>query len=106
MRLTKMSRQEVFLDRISKQALSLLQEEEDPKQAMAWAENRLREGNLFPLFLNPSDNPSAWVQQVISDNPDILGESVPWMMERYRQPDGAETFEELILNLIPTEGGL
>lgn len=43
---------------------------------------------------------------VIEDNRDILDESVPWLIARGWEPESMETFGELILTLIITEGGL
>ena len=49
---------------------------------MQWAEQRLSE--------------------VIAQNLDLMDDSIPWMKERDSHPEKAETFEELILQLIPS----
>jgi hypothetical protein len=97
---------EKFLDRISRRALELLKESDSPQQEMAWAEDRLFQANMLWVGQPNRKNLSEWIQQAIADNPAILDESVPWMMERGSQPEDAETFEGLILKLIPSEGGL
>lgn len=102
-----MSRDEILLDRIAKRAAKLPKESENPKAEMLWAEKRLREAGLFPLFLNPDlENPRVWALQVLEDNWDIRDESLPWVRAHNSHPERAETFENLILSLIATEGGL
>ena len=73
---------------------------------MCWAENRLFEANLLNFTPNRS-SPQAWANQAIAQNWDIKDESLPWLKERDNLDlRGVETFEGLILSLIPTEGGL
>jgi len=92
------------LDKIANRAVELLKEEENPKRAMKWAENRLLEENLFNG--NPNrKNPREWAEQVIAQNPDLT-DSLPYLKGKGLYPEKAETFEELILSLIPSEGGL
>ncbi len=95
------------LEAIADRAKSLLAESPDPQQEMEWAERRLTEAGLLN-YLGELDraNPVRWVQQAIEDNPDLASESLPWLRERGVDLSKAETFEELILRLIPSEGGL
>jgi hypothetical protein len=97
-------RRQALLDKISSRAEALLKESPDPRQEMEWAENRLFEANLFSG--NPPKSPAPWVQQVIAENWDLQDESIPWVLEKDSRPEKAETFENLILSLIPSEGGL
>jgi hypothetical protein len=73
---------------------------------MEWAERRLTEAGLLNYWGElDRANPVRWVQQAIEDNPDLASESLPWLRERGVDLSKAETFEELILRLIPSEGG-
>ena len=98
-------RRQAWLDQIADQAQKLLREEPNPKQQMQWAEQRLSEANLFGWGRPPSD-PRGWTQMVIAQNSDLMDEAMPWWKERGIHPEQAETFESLILQLIPSEGGL
>jgi hypothetical protein len=98
-------RRQAWLDQIADQAQKLLREEPNPKQQMQWAEQRLSEANLFGWGRPPSD-PRGWTQMVIAQNWDLLDEAMPWWEERDIYAEQAETFESLILQLIPSEGGL
>ena len=42
----------------------------------------------------------------LAQNPDVMSECISWLLERDSHPEKAETFESLILSLIPSEGGL
>jgi hypothetical protein len=97
---------EKLLDRVSKRLVHLLRQEENPKQMMLWAEERLFEASLWSGGNPQHKDPSAWVQQVITHNPDIWEQSLPWLEEKDSRPESARTFEGLILSLLPTEGGL
>jgi hypothetical protein len=95
------------LEAIADRAKSLLAESPDPQQEMEWAERRLTEASLLNYWGElDRGNPARWVQQAIEDNPDLASESLPWLRERGADLSKAETFEELILRLIPSEGGL
>ena len=59
-----------------------MNEESSAPAQMQWAEQRLSE--------------------VIAQNLDLMDDSIPWMKERDSHPEKAETFEELILQLIPS----
>jgi hypothetical protein len=52
-----------------------------------------------------SGNLAAWTQAVIATNPDLV-DSLFYLQERAREPERAQTFENIILSLIPSEGGL
>ena len=93
------------LQKIADRALHLLKEEDNPELAMRWAEDHLREANLYN-FPPHTNDPEKWADQVIAQNPDMVDQSLPWIQERDSHPERAETFESLIFNLIPTEGGL
>ena len=43
---------------------------------------------------------------MIAQNWDLKEETLPWLEERDSHPENAETFDSLILQLIPSEGGL
>ena len=106
-KIVKMTRNEILLDRIARRAAQLLKESENPQAEMEWAEARLREAGLFPLFLNPGlKNSRKWAQDVLEDSLDIRYESLPWVRAHNSHPVRAETFESLILDLISTEEGL
>ena len=72
---------------------------------MLWAERRLFQENLLGSD-PPSRDPVAWTEHVIARNLDLMDQSIPWLAERDSHPEKAETFEELILRLIPSEGVL
>ena len=96
-----------LLGQIAARALELLKEEPPARQAAAeaWAEGKLREGNL--LAFDPArKSPARWTAQAIAQNLDLIDQSFPFLRERDIHPEKAETFEELILDLIPREGGL
>jgi hypothetical protein len=95
-----------LLDKIADRAAHLLMKEsDDPQAEMRWAEDKLMEANLFNG--NPDrKNPQQWAEEVIAQNDNLADESLPWIKERDLHPEKAETFENLILSLIPTEGGL
>ena len=93
-----------ILDKIASRAENLLKQSQDPQKEMQWAENRLLEADL--LSSTPSrKNPQDWAEQAIAQNPDLTDQSLPWLKERDLHPEKAETFEELILSLIPSESG-
>ena len=46
------------------------------------------------------------MELVIARSLDLKDNSLPWLEERDIHPEKAENFEELILSLIPKEGGL
>jgi hypothetical protein len=72
---------------------------------MRWAERRLFEQNLLHSD-PPRQDPQAWCEQAIAGNWDMADESMFYIACRGSQPELAQTFEELILSLIPSEGGL
>jgi hypothetical protein len=93
------------LDRAASRADELLSKSPNPQADMAWAEGRLEEAGL--LEGNPSrKNPFSWSQDALAENPALLEQSPGYLQERGTQPEKAPTFENLILSLIPTEGGL
>ena len=105
-RTEKVGRKQRRLDRIASRALSLLQVSDDPEREMAWAEHRLWEENLLAAVKFNRKNLFQWTEHVIAQNQDLKDESLPWQEERDSHPEDAETFEELILRLIPSEGWL
>ena len=82
-----------------------MKESDNPQAEMKWAEGRLLEANLYNGNPNRKD-PRQWAEEVIARNWNISDESLPWNRERNIHPERAETFEELILDLIAMEGGL
>jgi hypothetical protein len=91
------------LSKISERAPSLLKESDDPKAEMDWALHRLEQRSLY--LGNPSPLALAqWTEQVIAQNPELM-EVFLYLQERDIHPEKAETFEELILDLIPQKGG-
>ena len=102
----KISPNQQWLDRIAAKAAELLKQSPNPQREMTWAERRLEESSLFEGNRPRTDNPSIWTEQVIAQNPDLMDQSIPWLKERASHPEEAETFEQLILQLIPQEGGL
>lgn len=102
---SEQSRKQGWLNQIASRALSLLQSNPDPQAQITWADNQLEEANLYdpPLSrLSPQD----WTEQAIAQNLDVMDQSIPWLEERDSHPEKSEDFEELILSLIPKEGGL
>jgi len=95
-----------WLDQISRHALVLLRQESQPQaqRSMRWAERRLSEANLWSG--NPPNDLPSWTAQVIARNPDLMGDSLPHLQERDLHPEKAESFESLVLQLIPSESGL
>jgi len=63
------------------------------------------EANLYNFPPHQND-PREWADRVIAQNPDMEDQSIPWIREHGEHPERAETFENLILTLIPMEGGL
>jgi hypothetical protein len=96
---------QLVLDKISDRAAELLKESENPQSEMRWAETRLMEANLYN-YPPHQDDPQEWAEMVIAQNLDLEDQSVPWVQEHNSHPERAETFENLILSLIPTEGSL
>ena len=94
------------LEKIASRALALLRKSPHPKAEMEWAEHLLREEGLFQSFQDPEPTPGPWVELVIAQSLDMKDHSLPWLEERDIHPEKAENFEELILSLIPKEGGL
>lgn len=95
---------EVFAQ-VANRALHLLKQSPSPQREMSWAEDQLREANLLG-FSPERQSLARWTEQAIAQNPDLRDKSLPWLRERDSHPEKAETFEELILRLIPSEGGL
>ena len=97
-----------WLDKIARRALHLLKASDDPSRKMTWAEDLLFKEGLWQG--NPPDrqNPFQWTEQVIAQNPEMLDQDVPfWLQQRGLHPEQSETFESLILQLVPgKEGGL
>lgn len=97
-----------FLFKIAACASQLLKAVGDArqqKQEMSWAENQLFQGNL--LSYDPSrESPAIWADQAIARNPDLMDQSVPYLLEYDSHPEEESTFEGLISRLIPSEGGL
>ena len=102
----KIDRREALLDRIASRAAKLLKESPNPQQEMEWAEHRLWQESLFSPHRVDRSSPSKWVQEVLAQNLDVREDSIPWVLERDSHPERAETFESLILSLIPSESGL
>ncbi len=96
---------QTLLDKIARRAVLLLKESEDPRAEMRWAESRLLEANLLN-WSQQGESPQVWAERVIAQNLDLEDQSGPWLKERDSHPEEAETFESLILSLIPSEGGL
>ena len=95
----------LLLNKAIDRAAELLGESENLRQEMTWAEDRLEEANLFSGPQPNRKDPVIWAREVVG-NPYVREESVPWMRERGTDPSQAETFEQLILSLIPRESGL
>jgi hypothetical protein len=94
------------LDAIARRAEFLLRRSPDPQAEMRWAERRLEEQDLW--HGSPPSNRgdlAAWAQAVIASNPDLV-DSLFYLEWRDSHPDRAETFENLVLSMIPSEGGL
>lgn len=98
---------QALLNKLVSRAVELLKESDNPRQEMSWAEENLWEANLLdrpaPKYWN---DPKMWANLVLEQNQSIQSESLPWMRERGTDPSEAETFEQLILGLIPQESGL
>lgn len=73
---------------------------------MAWVEERLSEAGLLGWGHPDRENLFAWTEEVLANNGDILSESVRWRLDRGWTPETVNSFEELVLELIITEGGL
>ena len=99
-------RRQAWLDQIARRAEELLKDSPNPQREMLWAESRLSEANLFPGNLGTRTPPATWTEQAIAQNRDLMDESLPYLQEKGSHPEEAETFEGLILALIPSEGGL
>lgn len=93
-----------WLAQISSRALELLKQEPNKIQQMDWAQQKLEEADLY-RGNSPPLNPRAWVEQVIARNLDLMDDSIPWLEERDSHPEKAQTFDQLILSLIPSESG-
>lgn len=94
------------LDRIAHRALFLLRRSPDPQSEMRWGERRLEEQDLWHGNA-PSNREDlrAWADVVIADNRDLV-DSLFYLAERDSHPERAQSFENLVLSLIPSEGGL
>ena len=100
------TRKRELLDKVARPAAKLLKGEPSAQQtAMSWAERVLEEASLLTSD-PPRKTPELWTEQAIALNSDLLDQSAPYLMERDVRPDKAETFEELIRSLVPSEGGL
>jgi hypothetical protein len=95
-----------WMDKIADQAAKLLKEEGGALQQMRWANKRLSEANLLAESPPPSSSPELWAERAIAENLDLRDEAIPHLKERGVAPENAETFESLIFQLIPSEGGL
>ena len=93
------------MNQIANQAAYLLKLEPNQREQMDWAVRRLEEADLYEGNPPPS-SPRDWADQVIAQNWDLTDVTLPWLLERDIHPERAETFESLILQLIPKEGGL
>ena len=106
MALTKESQQKQdWLKQIADQAAKLLKDDPSPRQQMDWAVHRLEEASLYSGNPPPL-SPRAWADQVIAQNLDLKDEAMPHLEERDLHPEKADSFESLILQLIPSESGL
>jgi hypothetical protein len=94
-----------WLIQIADRAVKLLKEEPGQPEQMRWANRRLSEANLLAETPPPS-SPRNWADQAIAQNLDLIDDSMEWWQERGIFPEKAETFEGLIVQLIPSEGGL
>jgi hypothetical protein len=79
-----------------------LKRSDNAQAEMAWAEQRLFEENLLHCD-PPKRDLRAWTEHVIADNPDLV-DSLPYLAERDCRPERAQTFENLVLSMIPSEG--
>ncbi len=98
-----------FMQKIAARAAKLLKADRDPQSEMLWAERKLEEANLLgftPRKEQRRDPLVSWTDQVIALNLDLMDQSLPYLREREVRPDKAESFEGLILSLVPSEGGL
>ena len=92
------------MEKIAQRALFLLKRSPTPQQDMQWADQRLREESLLGSDPDPKD-PTRWTAVAIAQNLDLM-EVLPYLQEKGSYPEKAPTFENLILSLIPSEGGL
>jgi hypothetical protein len=100
------SRRQRFLNLAGDRLAKLLAKYSPERQSkiMDWVESRLEDNSL--LTGNPDRSTMRqWLTDVIEDNPNLMEQSVDWAMDRGTRPEKAETVEELILSLIPSEGG-
>ena len=95
-----------LLDKVARRAQKLLEDSPTPLKEMAWAERRLSEAGLFEGRAGHHKNPRDWTQEVLAQNPDLTDQSLSWVQQQDSHPEKAQTFESLILDLIPSEGGL
>lgn len=101
-----MKRDTKRLEVIARRAIFLLSRSPDPETEMVWAERRLREADLLGFVDPDPKDPVGWAEIAIGLNPDLMDQSLPWLEERDSHPEKAPTFENLVLSLIPSEGGL
>jgi hypothetical protein len=98
-------RKRELLDKVAARAVKLLKALPNQQEWMSWAERVLEEASLLTSD-PPRKTPELWTERAIALNPDLLDQSAPYLLERDVRPDKAETFEELIRSLVPSEGGL
>jgi hypothetical protein len=102
---TQQERKREFLLKIARRAAKFLTASNNSTADMSWAERVLSEANL--LNFDPKrSSPEIWTDQAIARNSDLMDQSMPYLLERDVRPDRAESFEVLILSLVPSEGGL
>jgi hypothetical protein len=86
--------------------LLLLKRSQDAEAEMRWAEERLFDENLW--HGNPPSNRkdlAGWTEIVIAANPDLV-DSLFYCQCRGSEPEYANSFEQPVLSLVTSEGGL
>ena len=93
-----------YMKQVAQRALKLLKKSPHPEVLMKWADLRLLQEGLENG--SPEEKGlEAWVSHVLAQNL-YLRDNIHWVREHNSHPEKAETFEDLILAFIPTEGGL
>jgi hypothetical protein len=95
------------LDQIARHAAALLKKEPLPHRQMNWAEDHLWKAGLWLGDVEEkAKDRASWTGQVIAQNRELLDRSLPYLQDKGLHPEEAETFESLVRQLVPKEGGL
>lgn len=94
-----------FLARVAKRLEQLLREDPDRDETMHWVEMTLFEASGDSV---EPDRRSLghWTHNLIEASPWLYAEGAPWAMAHGLRPNQADNVHELIVSLIPSEGGL